>query len=124
MEDWAKSLGYYDGIGPVKIGMTLTELNSVLHEEPSLTDDKDNEGCFYVEPKKFANASFMIIDGRLARIDIQEAGIKTVTGIIVGDTEAHAFAGVRCESEDHPSHLHGWPLLNSEIKNGKIRHTI
>ncbi|MDP9158653.1 MAG: hypothetical protein M3O09_00275, partial [Acidobacteriota bacterium] len=35
-----------DGIGPVKIGMTLAELNSVLHAEPSLTDDKDNEGCF------------------------------------------------------------------------------
>ena len=80
-----------DGIGPVKIGMTLSELNSVLHEETLMTDDKDNEGCFYVKPKKLANALFMIIDGRLARIDVDGLGITTERGILVGDSESHTL---------------------------------
>jgi hypothetical protein len=43
-----------DGAGPAKIGMTLSQLNAVLHEKfamPASKDEKDEKACFDVEPK-------------------------------------------------------------------------
>lgn len=79
-----------DSAGPVKVGMTLTQLNMVLHEKFSMPDDKDEQGCFYVDPDKYAPISFMIVRGRLARIDVVGAGVLTAEGIQVGDSEQRA----------------------------------
>ncbi|MGD1216193.1 MAG: hypothetical protein ABR861_14535 [Terriglobales bacterium] len=54
-----------DGVGPVKIGMNLAQLNMVLHEKFSMPDSKDERGCFYVDPAKQAHIRFMIVRGRL-----------------------------------------------------------
>jgi len=79
-----------DGVGPVKIGMTLPQLNTVLHEKFSMPDNKDEQGCFYVDPAKHAHILFMIVRGRLARIDVDGAGVPTAEGIQVGDSEKRA----------------------------------
>src|SRR5712692_1267846 len=73
-----------DGVGPVKVGMSLSQLNMVLHETFSMPDDKDEQRCFFVNPRKHADISFMIEDGRLARVDIDGAGVFTAEGIHVG----------------------------------------
>jgi hypothetical protein len=80
-----------DGVGPVKIGMTLSELNNVLHEKFSMPENKNDQGCFYVNPRKHAHIAFMIEDGHLVRVDVDRAGVLTAEGIRVGDSEAHAL---------------------------------
>lgn len=92
-----------DGVGPVMVGMTLSQLNGVLNEKFSLPHDKGDQGCFYVKPAKHPHVSFMVEDGHLTRIDIDRAGIPTVEGIQVGDSEAHALQvyGRRLKTEPH-----------------------
>ena len=80
-----------DGAGPVRAGMTLTELNKTLHVRFMLPKDKDEQACFYVTPKAQPKVAFMILDGRLGRIDVDKAGVKTSLGIQVGDSEKKAL---------------------------------
>ena len=80
-----------DGVGPVKVGMNLSQLNAVLHERFSMPYSKEDQGCFYVKPAKHAHIAFMIEDGRLVRIDVDKAGISTAEGVQVGDSEARAL---------------------------------
>jgi hypothetical protein len=81
----------FDGSGPVKIGMSMAELNAVLHEKFSLPKDKEEQGCFYVKIARHPGISFMIEDGHVARIDVQRRGISTAEGIRVGDSETRAM---------------------------------
>jgi len=76
-----------DGVGPVKIGMSLAELSAALHQELA-ADERDQEGCFYINARAHDNVSFMIIDGHVARVEVGAPGVKTSTGIQVGDSEA------------------------------------
>ncbi|MFZ0293810.1 MAG: hypothetical protein WAL52_09420 [Candidatus Sulfotelmatobacter sp.] len=76
-----------DGVGPVKVGMTLAQLSAALHQKLA-ADEQDEQGCFYINPRGHDNISFMIIDGHVARVEVGAAGIKTTTGIQVGDSEA------------------------------------
>lgn len=77
-----------DGIGPVDVGMDITRLNAVLGEDFSMPNSKDDQSCFYLEPKKYPHVAFTMIKGRVARIDVDGPGIQTAGGIQVGDTEA------------------------------------
>ncbi len=78
-----------DGIGPVKIGMTLGQLRSTLHQK--LTEEESgNESCYYVHARGRDHIRFMIIDGCLVRIDVDAPGILTTSGLQVGDSEALA----------------------------------
>jgi hypothetical protein len=92
-----------DGVGPVKIGMSLLQLSTVLHEKFSMPTAKDEQGCFYVDSSKHPHILFMIIDGRLARIDVAEPGVSTPEGVQVGDTESHArkVYGSRLKVDPH-----------------------
>ena|SRR6202795_4467084 len=81
----------FDGVGPVKIGMTLSQLNAVLHENFTSEDaDNGREACFYLHLKRHPQAHLMIIDGHLARIDVEQPGVATSAGIQVGDSETRA----------------------------------
>ncbi|HET9408740.1 MAG TPA: hypothetical protein VFO39_15970 [Candidatus Sulfotelmatobacter sp.] len=77
-----------DGVGPVKIGMTLAKLKVALQGKVSV-DDIGAENCFYAHPLGHEAVAFMIIDRRLVRVDVDASGVKTSTGIEVGDSEAH-----------------------------------
>jgi hypothetical protein len=80
-----------DGAGPVRVGMALTELNTALHERFVLPKAKDEQACFYVTPRTQPKVAFMILDGRLGRIDVNKAGVKTSLGIQVGESEKKAL---------------------------------
>lgn len=92
-----------NGIGPARIGMRLSELNTVLREKFSMPESKDEQSCFYVEPTKHAGIGFMILDGRLARVDVYTPGVRTVKGIRVGDSETRALKiyGPKLKTEPH-----------------------
>jgi hypothetical protein len=85
-DDWAIR---EDGVGPVKIGMTLAQLSAALHQELG-ADERDEKGCFYINAQGHDHISFMIIDGHVVRVEVDAPGIKTSTGIQVGDSEARA----------------------------------
>ncbi len=78
-----------EGVGPVKIGMTLAQLSATLHQKLS-EEEGGSENCFYVNARDHDQVSFMIINGRLARIDVDAPGVATSAGIQVGDSEARA----------------------------------
>ncbi len=92
-----------NGVGPAMINMSLSQLNSVLHEKFATPSEPEERACFYVSPGKHPGVSFMIIDGRLARVDVGDPGVLTSTGIEVGDAEAHVLKvyGQRLKVEPH-----------------------
>lgn len=79
-----------DGVGPVKIGMSLSQLNAALHEKFVMPENKEDRGCFDVTSTKHPVVSFMIEGGVVVRVDVDGAGVSTVEGIQVGDSEARA----------------------------------
>ncbi|HEU4749157.1 MAG TPA: hypothetical protein VFS56_11695 [Gemmatimonadaceae bacterium] len=77
-----------DGLGPVQIGMQLSEAvdMGVLSENPNLKPE-----CDYVFPAVGAGipegVSVMVVRGRVARIDIDTGAVTTEEGAKLGDTE-------------------------------------
>lgn len=96
-----------DGVGPVKIGMTLSQLNDVLREHFVMPEKKEDQGCFYVNPARHHQISFMIEDGRLSRVDVDAPGISTVKGVEVGDSEKRAATIYGNELKVEPSQYTG-----------------
>ena len=78
-----------DGVGPVKMGMSLPQLNAALHERFAMPENKEDQGCFYVTATKHPQVSFMIASRRLVRIDVDKTGVPTTEGVQVGDSEEH-----------------------------------
>lgn len=75
------------GVGPVHVGMTLNEAEAALgapfRRPRSLAD------CAYVRPpQEPSGLSFMVVQGRIARIDVDSATVGTTAGAQVGDSEA------------------------------------
>lgn len=77
------------GVGPVKIGMTLGQLKAALHEK-LVEQDSGSEGCYYVTATGHDHISFMIEDGKIVRVDVDERGIPASSGLQVGDSEVRA----------------------------------
>lgn len=72
--------------GPVRVGMTVAEARTALGAE--LPDPQDTE-CDFVAPRdSHSGVDFMVVDGRLARIDVQDTAVATAAGARIGDSEA------------------------------------
>jgi hypothetical protein len=91
-----------DGVGPVKVGMTLVQLTAIFHQKLA-EEDSGSDNCYYVTAPGHDHVGFMIIDGRVVRVDVNAPGIATVAGIQVGDTEAKArkIYGLRLKVSAH-----------------------
>jgi len=81
-----------DGIGPISVGMKLSNLKSVLHLSYSIkrAEDSDQQTCFYADLRDHPGIGLMILNGRIARVDIDNHETQTIEGIHNGDSEAHA----------------------------------
>ncbi len=92
-----------DGVGPVKIGMSLPQLNTALHEKFAMPESKEDQGCFYVTASKYPQVSFMIENGHVVRVDVDKSGIATAEGVQVGDSEDRVkqVYGDRLKVEPH-----------------------
>jgi hypothetical protein len=76
-----------DGVGPVKIGMTLGQMRSTLRQ--NLTKEEGgSDSCYYVHAAGHGHIDFMIIDDHLVRIDVDAPSILTSSGLQVGDSES------------------------------------
>lgn len=89
---WSVTFGE---VGPLRLGMSMATMNRVLGEDlaaPKVPGADPVGRCFYVDPPREPALQLMIIEGRLARIDVVKSGIKTTKGVAVGDTEASVLA--------------------------------
>jgi hypothetical protein len=76
------------GLGPVKVGMTVRQAQRAGRKS-LVADGQAFAGCRYVRPRdRRIRASFMVIRGRIARVDVWRRGIRTVSGLRVGDAES------------------------------------
>lgn len=77
------------GLGPVRIGMTMGEASAAAGTT-LVPRAGPTETCVYATPDGGpTGTSFMFLSGRLARVEVTVAGIKTQSGAGVGDSEAH-----------------------------------
>ena len=75
------------GLAQVKIGMTPDEAAKALGAALTPRGDRDEEACWYthradVEPRK--DVDYMVVDGKITRIDVFAPDIKTAAGLGVG----------------------------------------
>lgn len=109
------------GIGPVKVGMSLSQLNTALHERFAMPKSKEDQGCFYVTATKHPQVSFMIEDRRLVRIDVDKAGVPTTEGVQVGDSEEHVKQVYGSRLKVEPQHYTDGHYLTLRNGNHGIR---
>lgn len=80
------------GLGPVRIGMTLDEASAAAGTPIEATGAR-NDSCFYARPTIGPEGvSFMLVSGRIARVDVTAGQITTLSGAAIGDTEAEVQA--------------------------------
>jgi hypothetical protein len=82
--------------------MTLSQLSAALHQELT-ADERGEHGCFYINARGHESISLMIVDGHVVRVDVGAPGVRTSTGIQVGDSEARVrkVYGARIKIQAH-----------------------
>ena len=79
-----------DGLGPVDIGMTLDQASAAAGTPIRLRQDPFDGDCHYAYAADLPEVGFMVINGRIARIDVGDRPgrrVTTVSGVGTGDTE-------------------------------------
>jgi hypothetical protein len=72
--------------GPVRFGMTLAQASAALHEPLQLEDAEGD--CGYTYPASLPpGTSFMVVEGRIARVDVDSGATETLSGARIGSTE-------------------------------------
>jgi hypothetical protein len=77
-----------NGIGPIRVGMTIQQAEASARTR-LVSQGSKLGNCWYVKPQGGPrDISFMVIDGQIARVDIYgNSPITTVSGARIGDTE-------------------------------------
>jgi hypothetical protein len=78
-----------NGIGPIRVGMTIQEAEASARTRLISDERSELETCWYVKPQGGPKEiSFMVINGEIARVDIYGSNrITTVRGAKIGDSE-------------------------------------
>jgi hypothetical protein len=72
--------------GPIRLGMTLDELKQEVG--PTLTAAFEGASCEFARLSDQPGLMIMLVDQRVARVDVTEGSLATRAGVRVGDTEA------------------------------------
>jgi len=100
--------------GPVRFGMTLAEASAALGSKVEAGEEDASEGCSYTSPEGMPlGTAFMVLDGRIARLDVDTTGIATTAGAQVGSTESEIrrMYGDAVRTESHPYDGPEWHYL-------------
>ncbi len=114
--DLGKAQVTFEGIGPVRFGMSLDEAEEAL-AMPLETQGGGEEStdCDIVVPKRGpAGLSFMASSDTIVRLDVGKPGVRTSSGIGVGSREDEVLAayGKRLWVDPHPVRAaEGWHLM-------------
>ena len=103
------------GYGPARFGMTLDEAAQALGIELMVDGEIDEPLCHYARPipKPAGPATeglmVMLAQGRVVRFDVGAPGIRTKSGLGVGDDEAHVRDVLRAQSVEVTPHKYVAP---------------
>jgi hypothetical protein len=83
-----------NGLGPIRVGMTVDEAIRAAGVPLESSGDEASPGCEFYEPKdNSANIAFMVVDGRVVRADAWRGSpVTTPSGLGIGSTEAQIQA--------------------------------
>ncbi|PPT10860.1 Serine/threonine protein kinase [Geitlerinema sp. FC II] len=77
-----------DGIGPVRVGMTVAEASRSAGTTFVREGVYDSPQCHYIVPENgMRDVSFMVTNGRIARVDVRNPVVRTVSGAGIGNSE-------------------------------------
>src|SRR5688572_6421740 len=74
------------GIGPLRVGLSLDALRRSFGATPDYEPDPDSN-CSYWRTPRYPGLLIMVVDGRAVRIDIDDASYRTRSGARIGMTE-------------------------------------
>ena len=79
----------FDGIGPLKVGMTFDQAKASLRQRLERTpeDLRPNDHCDEIEVPGHAETALMFIDDKLARVDVWHVGARLHGGVVIGGAE-------------------------------------
>ncbi len=76
----------FEGFGPVKIGMTVREAEKALGMK--LVENEVSEPCHYAwREGELPGVGFMVLDGKIVRIDVTKDAYRAESGARVGAAE-------------------------------------
>lgn len=83
-----------EGYKGVRIGMSVEEASAAYGSALAPAGPLDaGASCFEIFPGGTAGPlSFMVVDGRVVRVDVREPGLRTAAGVGVGSSEAQVQA--------------------------------
>ncbi|MBP0016399.1 MAG: GerMN domain-containing protein [Cyanobacteria bacterium SBLK] len=93
------------GLGGVEIGMTITEASQETGIQfVNQSSGGEEHGCFYYKAaREPQDVSYMVTEGKIARIEVNTKSITTLSGAKIGDTEERikALYPGKIEEEGH-----------------------
>jgi hypothetical protein len=93
----------FDGLGPIRPGMTVDQVLP-LADFSGLERTRQAEGCWYLRYEGGPSEFFlMIIDGKVARVELRGGTLHTYSGAHVGMTQTalEQMYGARLDSQPH-----------------------
>jgi hypothetical protein len=123
------------GYGPARFGMTLDEAAHALGIELMVDGEIDEPACYYAKPvPAIEGLMVMVSEGRVVRFDVGAPGVRTRSGLGVGDDEAEVLRVLRAQSVEVTPHKYVAPdgnyltvwssgrqaALRFETLNGKV----
>ncbi len=120
-----------DGIRPIKVGMTVAEASKAAGT-PLVSLDVNgrplppNWGGYTIEPKDSPKGIFfLVVFGRIARVDLGNRQITTQCGAKIGDTEARIKAlypgQIQVTPDKYVESLHNLTLVPKDSKDSNYR---
>jgi hypothetical protein len=79
------------GFGPVQIGMTIAQAQQVTGQRFNQISSGGEPSCLYYQTNAVEKVSFMVTEGRISRIDVDNPNITTPSGARIGFTERQIY---------------------------------
>lgn len=98
----------HDGIGPIRVGMTVEEARAALGGEftapgPDVGVSDSPEACRYARSGRFPTGVWVMLEGvRVVRVEVDSGTTATAEGARIGDSEARI-------NEIYPGRVTVWP---------------
>lgn len=98
----------HDGIGPIRVGMTVEEARAALGGDfnapgPDVGVSDSPEACQYARSGRFPTGVRVMLEGlRVARVEVDSGTLATAEGARIGDSEARI-------NELYPLRVTVWP---------------